>query len=262
MRHIRNRLFPLLVFLAIVNVVVWLTVLRADVVVVIHVEKSGGTTTTTTIPGWTNCIVRYDFETQADCDNGYYEDTGFYADAHGTQAVANARPAWTTNALTFDSSDDSVIVRGTNRLHGATALTMSCWMDIVDREETALICHRGTQLYGLIYSNTREVYFYVTASWAAFSSGDLAIETEGWQHWVGTWTSGEGPKLYLNGSLVTQAAGTVTHTISLNDNTYLGWDDVFGSGRNFGGELDSVNIYDRALTATEVTNLFDLGRAP
>lgn len=81
---------------------------------------------------------------------------------------------------------------------------------------------------------------------------DVTVVTTPWKHLVVT-CQGTNLKLYINGTLTTQSAGTGCDTSFPTTNT----GDLF-LGANFMGLLDDVIIYDHILTTTEITQLYNL----
>lgn len=83
------------------------------------------------------------------------------------------------------------------------------------------------------------------------SSGGYAIST--WHHAVVTWQASDGEfKLYVNGSLVS----TVTNTVSLgNTSLWVG----YGTFAYHNGAIDEVGFWSRALSADEVSLLYNSG---
>jgi len=78
-----------------------------------------------------------------------------------------------------------------------------------------------------------------------------------WYHYCATWTSGGRTNLYLDGAIAGSSA--VTQTIGSNAwPMYIGASDSTPNSP-FDGKLDDIRIYQRALTSTEITNLYNGG---
>ncbi len=114
----------------------------------------------------------------------------------------------------------------------------------------------GTQSIGL-----------TTISASADGGGDInyTLAAGTWSHVVGVY-DGSNSKIYVNGSYVGQAANTVNPA----DNTKLLNIGGFGYytpnstdyGRYFNGKIDEVKIYNRALSATEISNRYGTSGTP
>lgn len=82
------------------------------------------------------------------------------------------------------------------------------------------------------------------------------INTSNWAHVVGTFTSGD-RRLYINGQLVNSdsQAGTInTNTNGSSIGVYGGFNG--GRGYYYNGRIGSVKVYNRVLTASEISQNF------
>ena len=87
------------------------------------------------------------------------------------------------------------------------------------------------------------------------------LQTNQWIHIVATMattTRGNVASVYLNGSLLTSR--TNTPRIPIDFNNYVIGNDGGGNRYPMDGQLDEVRIYNRALTAAEIANLYNLDR--
>ncbi|MDE1966983.1 MAG: LamG domain-containing protein, partial [Patescibacteria group bacterium] len=73
-----------------------------------------------------------------------------------------------------------------------------------------------------------------------------------------TWDS-SATKYYLNGALIDTSAGTTTYQTLNGDTIYIG-NDRNSSGRTINGSIDDVRVYNRALSAQEVQQLYNSTR--
>ncbi|MEK7120776.1 MAG: LamG domain-containing protein [Patescibacteria group bacterium] len=87
------------------------------------------------------------------------------------------------------------------------------------------------------------------------------VKTGVWYHVVGTWDSDStvGLKMYVNGVLENTNSILVTRKAS-GQNLQIGHHPVF-SGRFFHGLVDEVEVWDRALSASEISTIFNAGEA-
>ncbi len=86
--------------------------------------------------------------------------------------------------------------------------------------------------------------------------------TSGWHHFVGTY-DGRYTKLYIDGELKNTLDSTTNANIGYNHNNSLIIGAEAGSGtvpagEYFSGSIDDVRIYNRALTAEEITSLYNI----
>jgi hypothetical protein len=83
-------------------------------------------------------------------------------------------------------------------------------------------------------------------------SANSGINTGSWYHIVGVY-DGSTTKLYINGVL--DATTSTSGTYNVNTNFAIG---KTLDGRYLDGLMDDVRVYNRALSATEVTELYNL----
>jgi hypothetical protein len=94
-----------------------------------------------------------------------------------------------------------------------------------------------------------------------FSGGELLSNTVAtvntWYHVVGVY-DGSQAKIYINGVLdnFKDASGNVGDN---NGSMYVGWNQ--GSNWYFNGSIDDVRIYNKALSATEIRQLYKMGES-
>ncbi len=93
-------------------------------------------------------------------------------------------------------------------------------------------------------------------------TGTSTISPGSWYHLVTTWDSTGGLKIYVNGALE-NTTSQATYTASGSSNyIWLSYTTGSCSGDNgdYDGALDEVRIYSRSLSASEVKQLYDMGR--
>ncbi len=192
--------------------------------------------------------------------NAVYGSTG--------QTSTSTAPGKIGQALNFDGVSDYVGIADNSSLQLATALTTSVWFKVngtcaggngrsLLRKDT----QSGTRyLWGLICETNNKVRanYYNGASFNATSK--ITMNNRGWHHAVGT-ISGTTMTLYIDGIL--QETTTITGTQGVPTGEMdIGADPPFTSGSRgefLNGSLDDVRIYNRALSAAEVTKLYKLG---
>ena len=97
--------------------------------------------------------------------------------------------------------------------------------------------------------------FYIGAGTSVFSN--TAAQTGLWYHIAGTWDSTVGLKIYVNGTLENTNTALVTRGQS-GQPLEIGNHPVFGP-RLFDGLIDEVEIFNRALSQTEIQAIVDAG---
>jgi fibronectin type 3 domain-containing protein len=189
------------------------------------------------------------------------EGTGaIAADATGNGNVGTLTngPSWTTagkygGALSFDGSNDFVLVNHSASLNLTNAMTLEAWVyptsaaggwhAIIQKEVDAYFLHSsGT---GAPLDPTAGGTFSGQLSYFAASS---PMTLNAWNHVAVTW-DGSIMRLYVNGA----AAATQTRGGTLQSTTAplrIGGNSPYAE--MFQGRIDEVRIYNRALTQAEV----------
>src|SRR3989344_1420857 len=186
------------------------------------------------------------------------------------QTSTTTVPGKLGQALSFDGSNDYVALGDVNDLSGSQGVTVSAWVrpsaigtnGILWRGESSV-----TKAYSLFLLSTDEIRFRVTTT-STGSETSAALDTttspistlNQWYHIAGIYSdSDDTMRIYVNGSQVVSNGALASGVLS--DAAFI---ETIGSSNTsnlFNGSLDDVRIYNRALTATEVRQLYNLGAA-
>ena len=182
--------------------------------------------------------------------------------AGGHDGVLSNGPLWDTSgqidgALDFDGFDDRVVVSHDPALSITDELTMMAWVNarstfatyrILSKEQTGQNDGYWMAISGgtVFVSIGGQFYWY-----------DLFASPNQWYHIVVTYSDALGEvAIYVDGSLVT----TDIASFPLNANTA---DVIIGGNwegnKQWDGLLDDVRIYNYALSATEITDIYAEG---
>lgn len=161
----------------------------------------------------------------------------------------------------FDGSDDSVQAPTTGLPTGSADRTIELWARIdvfVPGEETFFASYglpgSSNQAYALGTNSSGDLF---ASTWgSAIAGGTLATDT--WYHIAAT-NQGTSFKLYLNGAEV--ANGSMPVATPAGSTFWLGrqTNTVLGDSRRLNGMVDEVSVYDRALTSTEILDIYNAG---
>lgn len=159
-------------------------------------------------------------------------------------------------ALIFDSdgAGDKFVSAGAIVAH--TNLSLAAWVNpsSYGGEMQTIILGSGAYYLSLNNDGSLNGYWYGTSPEGYHSSGAGTVPLNQWSHVVAVW-DGSYVKLYINGVQknavqVTGAGNSATATILGAENT----------SRQFKGKIDEVRVYNRALSADEAKQLYNLGK--
>ncbi len=196
------------------------------------------------------------------------------ADATGTLALdrsGNGNSATLTNGATFtrgkfgqaiqfaSASGQYAVTGNAAVLRPTTAVTLSTWIKTTtDGKDVA---GSGIHGYGLQIS-AGQIYWYTYGNTNGYMHLAASTLTNGnWHHIVGTW-DGSGPTsvIYVDGvDISATLGGTLPTSLDYTQSAFYIGDDPGGGGGTFNGLIDEVRVYNRALSAAEVAQLYNLG---
>jgi hypothetical protein len=218
-------------------------------------------------------------------DTGFSEDITWMGVAIKGAAASGGSlstvPGRIGQAVSFDGSDDRIVVSPDASLDNLTSFTYAAWIYVADHTKTTnAIMSKGDGDEG-----TQQKRFGVHSG-SACDSGSTdgcilaAIVTSGserravsvadtilsnrWYHVAATYTSGSAPRIYVNGTEVSYAEsenGTGTDVDESAGSLLFGTlnGDDQPSNHWFQGKMDDVRVYDRVLSLDELQRLYKLG---
>lgn len=168
------------------------------------------------------------------------------------------------SAYNFNGTSNYISVPSNSSLSGFNDMTISVWANItqftgiqglVTKWYFVLDCGNNTDTYAgslvnntlILTTNYNNVIGYTSQQ--TFSAGDLNV----WKHFVFVSNSAQGISLYINGILA--GTGSVPGTIC-NSTNALFFGSTTPTQRFFKGKLDDIGIWNRALTACEISKLY------
>ena len=198
------------------------------------------------------------------------------ADASGNEndgALANG-PMWTdgkvgNGALSFDGANDTVSIGTNASLNLTGAMTVAAWINKNSgfQASDCIVCrfaggHNATAEHYSLHAgfSASQARFQVSNGVGVLATltGVADIQNGTWIHLAGTYNGTDTTSLYMNGVLV-------------DFNTAPGFGAMVSPARAafgispsayFGGTIDDVRIYDRALSAAEVNELYNYASEP
>jgi len=194
-------------------------------------------------------ICYFSFDTNANDDHASYDAT-----VNGATHITNGQKAG-KGAYSFDGSNDNIQIpaAATNSL---AAGTLSFWLKMDDESADYNIFAKNSAAFRCQYSQSRDdIYFSVNGegseSGAAYT--DVNLDWTQWHHIVCIW-DGTNKYIYVDGSVAMTRSNTSSSPSS--GNLYLGQNSV-NNIETLAGKIDEVAIWNRPLTAIEVTALYN-----
>jgi len=210
---------------------------------------------TTGIP--TDYVSYWKFENNTNDETGTNNGT-IYGDA---QYVSGAQG----QGLEFDGDGDYIEVPYNAELIPSSMITVSMWLNATEFNnygEYAISQRRDkTNSTYAIYGGNGTGNFYISQEDSTFvlsPDSDNAI-TGDWHHVVGV-ADGAYVRLYVDGveqGNGTSYDGTLDKSESVGESLYIGCYEIADPAREFPGTIDEVMIYDRALSESEIQDIYD-----
>lgn len=198
----------------------------------------------------------------------YYPFNGNAADQsglgnHGTVSGATLvsdRFGNSGSAYYFNGSTDNIRIPSSTSLNFQDAITVSFWMNpayLPSSLESYPISHGNwTNRWKISISPDKTIRWTVKSTTGTKDlDSETTVATGTWYHVVGIY-DGTNFDLYLDGALSNHSTFSgliLTTTIDL----VIGQELPNVTGHSFKGVLDDIRIYDYALTAVEILNLYD-----
>ena len=188
------------------------------------------------------------------------------ASGTGNNGTLTNGPSWAAagkygGAISFDGVNDMVTIADSASLDLTTGMTLQAWVRpavLGWPYRTVLLKETpGSHVYALyLNETTRPQGTMFAGGFERIATGAAALAANTWTHLATTY-EGTNLRLYVNGTLVTTTAAsgaisTSTGALRIGANTI--WPE-----EAFQGLIDEVRVYNRALTAAELTQ--DMNRS-
>ena len=188
--------------------------------------------------------------------NGFSDGNGINGTNGSTGATQNITGKF-DKCFEFSGGNNEQVDMGNTILSGTTDFTLSGWIN-------SSITSSGTYVIFNSYlgSATAGIQLYVNGSgniiyWTSTGSITTSTATSGsnnsWDHVVVT-KEGTSVKIYLNGAV--DVSGTINHSITGGNLSIGGRSDGLYC---FKGKIDESSIWTRALSASEISELYNSG---
>lgn len=160
-------------------------------------------------------------------------------------------PAKFGTGLSFDGTDDYVSITDNSSLDISDEITLEVWVYLTSypTNDTAFVGKYRN--YGMGIKGTTHVLSYHEVG---NTVGLSVVPLNQWNHLVVTAKNiGDEVKFYMNGELNRERTDWTVNLTTNNNSLGIGYDETF---TYLNGLIDQVRIYNRALSATEIRELY------
>jgi len=181
----------------------------------------------------------------------------------GNDGTLKNGPTWVYDShfgyvLDFDGVDDYVEVPYDSSLDITGPLTVSVWSKLDSGGRDYCWVEKGiggaTNEQYLLLTGRREFFiFRVVKNDSNYSVSGSNYPVDEWFHLVGVY-DGSAVKLYVNGNFDAEANAPSPPLDSGTGSVWIG--RLAQGGYNVNGKIDDVRVYDRALSESEITNIY------
>jgi PKD repeat protein len=168
----------------------------------------------------------------------------------GTISAATWRVGRFGNALGFNGTNSVVTAPDSGSLDLTSGMTVMAWLYPTALGGARNVVYKDSSSYFLSASTTESTAPAVGVSFGTALQGPNALPLNTWSHVAGTF-DGTTLALYVNGVQV--ASRAQTGSITPGTGPLMIGGNAFVAGKHFAGSIDEVRIFNRALSASEVS---------
>ena len=211
-------------------------------------------------PSTTGLIAYYSFDSNSNDQSGYGNNLG---------CTGVACPTFTngkiSNAYNFDGSDDQYVDSSTVNLD-INRFTVSAWIKTSNKQGRKTIVEftkssaNGNKRRGIALSGNdnlgKPIIYYGNDKLKVANTGDL--RDGNWHHIVGVY-DGSNALIYVDGVQTSLGAEDITNTGGFPSQLKIGNSLTSNSDNYFSGVIDDVRVYTRALSYSEIQEVYSFG---
>jgi len=172
-------------------------------------------------------------------------------------------PTYTTGkvggAYSFDGTNDYINIPISNSLKVQNTLTLEAWVYPNNYNGDIIILGQSAYYLTVGGSGQLQTYWYGKSNEGYHSTSANAVPTSQWTHIVAVWSETD-VKLYINKQLNKTVSNITGSGNNATTRVWIGA-EYDGTTRQFNGSIDEVRIYNRSLSAEEITVNYNAGLA-
>ena len=203
-------------------------------------------------PLWNNLVAYYKGDNTPNDAKGVYNGTLTNGATYATGKI--------NNGFSLDGVNDYVSISptfGSIFSNNASAHTYSAWIyptNVTDNYNWIFQNGSGTKGTSMVINLDRLGFFFDGGN--ALVTTTSVITVNAWNHVICVYNGASQVKFYVNGNLVGTSTASWTDAGGATS-TFIG--SYAGAAYFFNGSIDEVGAWSRAITATEVTELYNSG---
>ena len=172
----------------------------------------------------------------------------------------NATPTAFKSSLSFDGAGDKITSVSNSGLTSSDARTFSAWIKTTDTGNNRTVVQTGPDSTNNNFELSTYGGFLHFSSWSTYNfTGNVAIADGDW-HFICITFDGSVINGYVDGNSagpnLTNASASLATT---NTPYYIGGSATGNSAKYFNGEISNVQIFNTALSSTDVETLYNNG---
>jgi hypothetical protein len=196
---------------------------------------------------------------------------------NGNTGTLTNSPTWQTgqygNAVNFDGSNDYVSVPDPGAgsvfdFANGTSITVAAWVNLTSLPQDAIVLSKGATggadnaNYQMEIATNNHLYLSFTSGgvWQTAQS-TATVPVSGWHHYVVSQTFGSASlQMYIDGAVIASDSGDTSAPDVTNVALWFGADNEATAGatdNELNGKIDEARVYNRVLSAAEVSRLYN-----
>lgn len=196
-------------------------------------------------------------------------NNGTWSDAVNNDVTEESTVGQVNNAITFDNSIDHINLGNPAELQITGGLTISAWARPASSHDGHIVAkwdwpNENNASYRLQTDTVSgsdidyEFRVYSGSCGAATSarSGEVTVTTNEWHHIVGVYEPSSAVQLYIDGILASEETTGIPASLANCASDVLIGTNSGATLQEWEGDLDDIRVYNRALTSTEISTLY------
>ncbi len=177
----------------------------------------------------------------------------------GATFSSNAVAGKIGRALVLNGTGQYVTIPNESKFDFTSSVSVSLWIKVASFTKAwQSVVTKGDSTWRLMRDNSNNALaWYTTGTTTPVLAGSVNVNNGAWHHVVAIY-NGSTSYLYVDNALDTSVStsGTLANTAHA---VWIG-NNAEQTAREFDGTMDDVRIYGRALSATEVSTLYQMGQ--